>query len=86
MNAKELYLTIGQIDDDLILDANAEYSKKKMSKIHLGMIAVAACFCLMLSCGYLHFFSTSVTWNNGITDFEPCCSLSQRTAGLKICP
>lgn len=44
MNAKELYLTIGQIDDDLILDANAEYSKKKMSKIHLGMIAVAAKF------------------------------------------
>lgn len=79
MNAKELYLTIGQIDDDLILDANAECSKKKISAISLRMIAVVACFCLMLSCGYLHFFSTSVTWNNGITEIAAKFSIPENS-------
>lgn len=69
MNAKELYLTIGQIDDDLILGANAERGKKKKSAVRYWAIAAAACFCLMLGSGYLHFFGTSAVWNTGAIEF-----------------
>lgn len=82
MNAKELYLAIGQVDDDLILAANAEHGKRKRSAVRLWMVAAAACFCLMLGGGYLHFFGTAVVWNEGpaeyaAKDFLPAYSAAQ---------
>lgn len=83
MNAKELYLTIGQVDDDLILAANADHSKRKRPAIRLWMVAAAACFCLMLGGGYLHFFGAAAVWNAGppteyaTKDFLPEYSAAQ---------
>ena len=68
MNAKELYLTIGQIDDDLILGANEKRGKREKG-IRLWMAAAAACFCLLLGGGYLHFFGTSIIWNAGTAEY-----------------
>ncbi len=69
MNAKELYLTIGQIDDDLILDACAKRGKQRKTVLRFGMIAAAACLCLTLFGGYLHFFGTVAVWNAGTTEY-----------------
>lgn len=69
MNAKGLYLTIGQIDDDLVLDASAEHSKWQKPVPRFGLIAAAACLCLVLFGGYLHFFGTVVVWNAGATEY-----------------
>ena len=80
MNAKELYLTIGQVDDDLILAANAEHSKRKKPAARLWMIAAAACFCLVLGGGYLHFFGTAVVWNEGHTEYAAKSSIPAYSA------
>lgn len=80
MNAKELYLTIGQVDDDLILAANAEYSKQKKPAARLWMIAAAAYFCLVLGGGYLHFFGTTVVWNEGPTEYAAKSSVPAYSA------
>lgn len=80
MNAKELYLTIGQVDDDLILAANAEHGKRKKPAARLWMIAAAACFCLVLGGGYLHFFGTTVVWNEGPTEYAAKDSLPEYSA------
>lgn len=69
MNAKELYLTIGQIDDDLILDASAEHGKRQKPIPRFWRIAAAACFCMVLFGGYLRFFGTVVVWNTGVTEY-----------------
>ena len=92
MNAKELYLTIGQISDDLILDADTEHGKKKKPTIRFWAIATAACFCLMLGSGYLHFFGTSAVWNTGTIEFVSKVSIpenstiSRRRMRWVICP
>lgn len=75
MNAKELYLTIGQISDDLILGANAEQGKRKKPVIYLWTLAAAACFCLMLGGGYLYLFGTSAVWNSGTIEFVSKASI-----------
>ena len=80
MNAKELYLAIGQVDDDLILAANAEHSKRKKPAARLWMIAAAACFCLVLGGGYLHFFGTAVVWNEGPTEYAAKSSVPAYSA------
>lgn len=80
MNAKELYLAIGQVDDDLILAADAEYSKRKKPAARLWMIAAAACFCLVLGGGYLHFFGTTVVWNEGPTEYAAKSSVPAYSA------
>lgn len=80
MNAKELYLTIGQIDDGLILAANAEHSKRKKPVVRLWMIAAAACFCLVLGGGYLHFFGTTVVWNEGPAEYAAKSSIPAYSA------
>ena len=80
MNAKELYLTIGQADDDLILAANAEHSKRKKPAVRLWVIAAAACFCLVLGGGYLHFFGTAVVWNEGPTEYAAKSSIPAYSA------
>ena len=69
MNAKELYLTIGQIDDDLILDASAEHGKRQRPVPRFWSIAAAACLCMVLFGGYLRFFGTVVVWNAGVTEY-----------------
>ena len=69
MNAKELYLTIGQIGDDLILGANENRSKKKKPGIRLWVVAAAACFCLIIGGRCLHFWGTIVIWNTGATEY-----------------
>ena len=80
MNAKKLYLTIGQVDDDLILAANAEHGKRKKPAARLWMIAAAACFCLVLGGIYLHFFDTTVVWNEGLTEYAAKDSLPEYSA------
>ena len=82
MNAKELYLAIGEIDDDLILAANAQRGKRRKPAARLWMIAAAACFCLVLFGGYLRFFSASAVWNEGSAEYAakpviPADSLAQ---------
>ena len=79
MNAKELYLTIGQIDDDLILGANEERGKKKKPTIHLWMAAAAACLCLVCCGGYLHFFGTVAVWNTGATEYVTKSSIPENS-------
>lgn len=79
MNAKELYLTIGQISDNLILDADTEHGKKKKPTIRFWAIATAACFCLMLGSGYLHFFGTSAVWNTGTIEFVSKVSIPENS-------
>lgn len=69
MNAKELYLTIGQIDDSLILDANAEHGKRQAPVLRFRMIAAAACLCVVLLGGYLRFFGSVVVWNTGSMEY-----------------
>lgn len=80
MNAKELYLTIGQVDDDLILAANEEHGERKKPAARLWMIAAAACFCLVLGGGYLHFFGTAVVWNEGPTEYAAKSSIPAYSA------
>ena len=63
MNAKELYLASGAIDDDLILDAAFQPAKQKTLRNIRRAAAVAACLCLLLGGGYLRFFSVCVLWN-----------------------
>lgn len=78
MNAKELYLTIGQISDDLILGANEERSKKKKTVIRLWLAAAAACVCLVCG-GYLHFFGTVTVWNTGATEYVAKSSIPENS-------
>ena len=79
MNAKELYLTIGQIDDDLILGANEERGKKKKPVIRLWMAAAAACICLVFGGGYLHLFGTVTVWNTGATEYVAKSSIPENS-------
>ncbi len=68
MNAKDFYLAVGGIDDDLIMGANEQPSRKKLSNIRVWA-AAAACICLVCF-GMIHsFYGTFVVWNeaNGIT-------------------
>lgn len=69
MNAKELYLAIGQIDDDLILDASAARGKRQKPVPRFWRIAAAACLCMVLFGGYLRFFGSVVVWNAGVTEY-----------------
>ena len=79
MNAKELYLTIGQIDDDLILGANEERGKKKKPVIRLWMAAAAACICLVFGGGYLHLFGIVTVWNTGATEYVAKSSIPENS-------
>lgn len=79
MNAKELYLTIGQIGDDLILGANEECGRKKKPTIHLWLAAAAACLCLVCGGGYLHFFGTVTVWNTGATEYVAKSSIPENS-------
>ena len=79
MNAKELYLTIGQIGDDLILGANEECGRKKKPVLHLWMAAAAACLCLVCCGGYLHFFGTVAVWNTGATEYVTKSSIPENS-------
>ncbi|MBD5083564.1 MAG: hypothetical protein HDT33_00460 [Clostridiales bacterium] len=68
MNAKDFYLAVGGIDEDLIMGAHEQPSRKKLSNIRVWAVA-AACICLVCF-GVIHsFYGTSVVWNeaNGIT-------------------
>ena len=68
MNAKDFYLAVGRIDEDLIMGAHEQPSRKKLSNIRVWAVA-AACICLVCF-GVIHsFYGTSVVWNeaNGIT-------------------
>ena len=68
MNAKDFYLAVGEIDDDLIMGANEQPSRKKPSNIRVWAVA-AACICFVCF-GVIHsFYGTSIVWNeaNGIT-------------------
>ena len=78
MNAKELYLTIGQISDDLILGANEECSKKKKHTLRIWITAAAACLCLVCG-GYLHFFGTVTVWNTGATEYVAKSSIPENS-------
>ena len=80
MNAKELYLAIGRVDDDLILAANEERGERKKPAARLWMIAAAACFCLVLGGGYLHFFGIAVVWNEGHTEYAAKSSIPAYSA------
>lgn len=79
MNAKELYLTIGQIGDDLILGANDECSKKKKHTLRIWITAAAACLCLVCGGGYLHFFGTVTVWNEGATEYVAKSSIPENS-------
>lgn len=79
MNAKELYLTIGQIGDDLILGANEERDKKKKPVIRLWLAASAACLCLVFGGGYLYFFGTVTAWNTGATEYVAKSSIPENS-------
>lgn len=65
MNAKELYLAVGQIDDELILEANEQPAGKRRQVIRRWALAAAACVCLVAGGVCLQLFSTSVIWNAG---------------------
>lgn len=84
MNAKELYLTIGQIDDDLILGANGKRSKKNKSAIYRWLVAAAACICLVFGGGYLHFFGTVAVWNTGVTEYVAKFSIPENSTVQKL--
>lgn len=75
MNAKELYRTIGEIDDDLILDAEKQPVKKpekKKNVVRLWPLLSAACICLICLSLYHLRFGTSVYWNEsmGMSSFK----------------
>ena len=78
MNAKELYLTIGQIGDDLILGANEERSRKKKPVLHFWIVAAAACICMVCG-GYLHLFGTVAIWNTGVTEYVAKSSIPENS-------
>lgn len=78
MNAKELYLTIGQIGDDLVLGANEECNKKK-HPFRVWIAAAAACVCLICGGGYLHFFGTVIVWNTGATEYVTKSSIPENS-------
>ena len=78
MNAKELYLAIGQIGDDLILGANEESSKKKKPAVYLWAAAAAACLCLIFG-GYLSFFYNVTVWNTGTAAAVPKVSIPENS-------
>lgn len=68
MNAKDFYLAVGGIDDDLIMGAHEQPSRKKMPNLRVWA-AAAACICLACF-GMIHsFYGVSVVWNetNGTT-------------------
>lgn len=77
MNAKELYFAIGQIDDDLILDANAEHKKKR--PVRIWAMAAAACLCIMFG-GYMYFFGTYAVWNTGAAEYVSKVSIPESCA------
>lgn len=74
MNARKLYLALGQIDDELILAAEGQPAgkKKRISNVWM-MAAAAACICLVCLGAFRQFFGTSVIWNEtpGISDLKP---------------
>lgn len=69
MNGMDLYRAVGQIDDDLILEANQPPVKivKKTRRMPIRLLAAAACLILAVSGICAHVFRTSVVWNEGST-------------------
>ena len=86
MNAKDFYLAIGQISDDLILEAGtAGLHRWQGHARRLWMAAAAACFCLLLG-GYLRFFGTVAIWNTGITMSASKTSIPEDSAIQSLPP
>lgn len=67
MNGMDLYRAVGQIDDDLILEANQPPVKivKKTRRMPIRLLAAAACLILAVSGICAHVFRASVVWNEG---------------------
>ena len=68
MNAKELYLAIGKIDDDLILEADKAVEKKKKLVI-MRLVAIAACICFLAGGGYAGYIDHYTVWNQATDSF-----------------
>ncbi len=68
MNAKQLYVMIGKIDDDLILEAG-NMAEKKKKWVVMRLAAVAACICLLLGGGYTCYMDQYTVWNQAATGF-----------------
>ncbi len=68
MNAKELYLAIGKIDDDLILEAGRTAEKKK-KRVIMKLTAMAVGICLLAGGGYAGYMDHYVVWNQEETGF-----------------
>lgn len=78
MNAKELYLAIGQISDDLILDANTPGVGRGQRYVRrLRIAAAAACFCLLLGGIYIRFFGVAAIWNTGTAEYAAKSSIPE---------
>lgn len=79
MNAKDLYRIIGEIDDDLILEAEkkpVKKSEKTKKVVRMWTLLSAACVCLICLSLYHLRFGTSVYWNEsmGMSSFKVAIS------------
>ena len=61
MNAKDLYLAVGEVDDDLILSAQEPPTRKKRPAAQVW--AAAACLCLLCLGALLSLRGNAVVWN-----------------------
>ena len=61
MNAKDLYLAVGEVDDDLILSAQEPPTRKKRPAARVW--AAAACLCLLCLGALLSLRGNAVVWN-----------------------
>ena len=61
MNAKDLYLAVGEVDDDLILSAQEPPTRKKRPAAQIW--AAAACLCLLCLGALLSLQGNAVVWN-----------------------
>lgn len=86
MNAKELYLAIGQIDDELILEANEQPAGKRRQVIRRWALAAAACVCLVAGGVCLQLFSTSVIWNAGRAETVSKASIPEQSVMQPLTP
>lgn len=66
MNAKDFYRAIGQIDDDLILDAAVSKKQKTVLSLRLWIAAAAALICLAAGGVWFFRFRGFIIWNTGI--------------------
>ncbi|MGL4374197.1 MAG: hypothetical protein ACRCS6_10460, partial [Turicibacter sp.] len=53
MNQKEIFQVIGDLDDDLILEAAKPFTKKNISVRWIRLVPVAACLVLFLGLGFV---------------------------------